>query len=179
MTSILKPFRRLFSPVQPIAAGIYHYQAPPDDPRNYRMHLRLEHGDGSVSTIVSDESWRANTGPVYLDGIRAGEYYDARRELPGWSVPGFDDRSWKPAEVLAGPAGVLAAQMLPPMRVQRVYPPVQIREPRPGVFVLDFGQTIAGWARLRAFGPCGTKVTMRYAERVDSTGMIERSAIST
>jgi organic radical activating enzyme len=57
MTNILDPIRRLFSPAQPIPAGIYHYQAPPDDPRNYRLHLRLEpDGDGvlivNASTVL-------------------------------------------------------------------------------------------------------------------------------
>lgn len=47
MTTLLKPFRRLFAPIHPIPAGLYHYQSPPDDPRNYRLHLRMEaHGGG-------------------------------------------------------------------------------------------------------------------------------------
>jgi hypothetical protein len=47
MTALLKPFRRLFTPIRPLPAGLYHYQSPPDDPRNYRLHLRMEaHGGG-------------------------------------------------------------------------------------------------------------------------------------
>jgi Radical SAM superfamily len=47
MTAILNPFQRLFSPIHPIPAGLYHFQSPPDDPRNYRLHLRMEaHGGG-------------------------------------------------------------------------------------------------------------------------------------
>jgi hypothetical protein len=47
MTALLNPFRRLFNPIHPIPAGLYHYQSPPDDPRNYRLHLRMEaHGGG-------------------------------------------------------------------------------------------------------------------------------------
>lgn len=51
MTTLLKPFRRLFTPQHPIPAGIYHYQAPPDDPRNYRLHLRLEPEGGGVLIV--------------------------------------------------------------------------------------------------------------------------------
>lgn len=47
MTALLNPFRRLFTPIHPIPSGLYHYQSPPDDPRNYRLHLRMEaHGSG-------------------------------------------------------------------------------------------------------------------------------------
>jgi hypothetical protein len=37
----------MFASSRQIPAGMYHYQSPPDDPRNYRLHLRLEeHGAG-------------------------------------------------------------------------------------------------------------------------------------
>ena len=45
-------FRRLFTQVQPIQPGIYHYQSPPQDPRNYKLHLRVEE-DGSGVMIVN------------------------------------------------------------------------------------------------------------------------------
>lgn len=52
--------------------------------------LRVEHTDGSVSEIVSDESWKLTTdGPIISSGEFDGEEYDARRELKGWSKPGY------------------------------------------------------------------------------------------
>jgi len=53
----MNSLRRLFTPIKPIPSGIYHYISPPDDPRNYRMHLRLEpEGNGvliiNASTIL-------------------------------------------------------------------------------------------------------------------------------
>ena len=52
MTSILDPIRRLFTTPQSPPAGLYHYQSPPDDPRNYRLHLRLDK-DGSGILIIN------------------------------------------------------------------------------------------------------------------------------
>jgi hypothetical protein len=52
MTSTLSPLRRLFTPIHPLQPGLYHYQSPPEDPRNYRLHLRLEQ-DGSGVLIVN------------------------------------------------------------------------------------------------------------------------------
>lgn len=52
MTSIRESVRRFFTPVKPLPAGIYHFQAPPEDPRNYRLHLRLE-PDGKGILIVN------------------------------------------------------------------------------------------------------------------------------
>ena len=52
MSSIIQSIRNYFKPTQPIQSGIYHYQAPQDDPRNYRLHLRIE-PDGSGVLIVN------------------------------------------------------------------------------------------------------------------------------
>ena len=52
MTSIHEAIRQLFSPPQALRMGIYHFQSPPDDPRNYRLHLRIE-ADGSGLLIVN------------------------------------------------------------------------------------------------------------------------------
>lgn len=52
MTALFAPIRRLFTPIKPIPQGIYHYQSPLEDPRNYRLHLRVEE-DGSGIMIVN------------------------------------------------------------------------------------------------------------------------------
>ena len=51
MTSKMNSLRGLFTPIKPIPSGIYHYLSPPDDPRNYRLHLRLEPGGNGVLII--------------------------------------------------------------------------------------------------------------------------------
>lgn len=52
----MKTFRtlweRIFPPVQPLPAGVYHYQAPADAPIPYRLHLRIE-PDGHGVLIVN------------------------------------------------------------------------------------------------------------------------------
>ncbi|MCZ7554011.1 MAG: radical SAM protein [Anaerolineales bacterium] len=54
MTGLLKSFQQLFAPRQAIPAGVYDYQSPPDDPRNYRLHLRREEtGDGILIVNAS------------------------------------------------------------------------------------------------------------------------------
>jgi organic radical activating enzyme len=52
MTSIRESIRRFLQSAQPLPAGTYHYQAPPSDPDNFRLHLRLE-ADGTGILIVN------------------------------------------------------------------------------------------------------------------------------
>ena len=45
-------FKNLLAPIKPLQAGMYHYISPQDDPRNYRLHLRIEK-DGNGILILN------------------------------------------------------------------------------------------------------------------------------
>ena len=57
----------------------------------------VQYTDGTSATIVTDESWKATTGPILESDIYNGEVYDATKELTGWSTVAYDDGSWTPA----------------------------------------------------------------------------------
>ena len=55
--------------------------------------IEVEFEDGSRQTIVSDQSWKITTrGPIRENNEYDGELYDARKEMPGWNQPRFNDR---------------------------------------------------------------------------------------
>ena len=137
------------------------------------LNLRLEYTDGSVSEIVSDESWKLTTdGPILANNDFDGEEHDARKEIAGWSKPGFDDSKWPPAQLVSAPGGVLAAQMIEPIRVTETLKPVSVKEIKPGVFIYDLGQNMVGWCRLLVSGAAGTQVTLRHAETLKPDGSL-------
>lgn len=146
--------------------------------------LCLEFEDGARQTIVSDASWRLTTeGPVRSSNEYDGEEYDARREMPGWAAPGFDDASWQPAEPVEPPGGRLEAQMLEPIRVTEILEPRRITHPKPAVWMVDFGQAFYGVVRLKASAPAGTRVRLRTSFNVLPDGTLnyrnDRSALNT
>lgn len=136
-----------------------------------RLQLHVEFADGSVSNTVSDGSWRLTTnGPVLANNDYDGEEYDARKEFPDWSQPGFNDSKWQPAQIVKGPSGVMAAQMIEPVRVTGTLKPIKLTEPKPGVYIYDLGQNMVGWARLKVSGPAGAKISLRFAEELKPDG---------
>ena len=135
--------------------------------------LRLEYEDGSEQTIVSDASWKAAYGPMLVDAFMNGEVYDARAEQPGWATAEFDDSSWALAETMKPPAGRLRRETIDPMRVTQTLPAVKLTESRPGVWLYDFGENIAGWARIRVRGPAGQEIRLRFGEQLRD-GRIDR-----
>lgn len=136
------------------------------------LQLRVEFTDGSSQVIATDESWKVTGGPILRNNVYLGEVYDARRELPGWDRAGFDDSRWETAVLAKESLGPLRAQGAPPIRVTRTLKPVKLTEPKPGVFIFDFGQNFAGWARLRVHGPAGTRVRLRSGELLYPDGTL-------
>jgi alpha-L-rhamnosidase len=141
--------------------------------------LQIAYDDGTSETVVSDESWKLSSGAVVFDGIRNGESDDARLEKTGWSTAAYvEDPSWTPALVVKSPGGVLSAQMFPPQKVIETLPAKKMTEVKPGVFVFDFGQNIAGWAQLAVTGAAGTKVTMKYGEVLATDGTVDQTNVA-
>jgi len=141
------------------------------------LQFRIELENGSVVEVVSDGSWKTAEGPVVSDSVYHGETYDARLESPGWALPDFDDGAWAKAEEFQGPAGVLSAQLMPPIRVVDTIVPLTMTSPGPGVYVFDMGQNFSGWARLRVRGPRGAEVRLRFAERLNDDGTLNVDTI--
>ncbi|MCS7475790.1 glycoside hydrolase family 78 protein [Umezawaea endophytica] len=129
--------------------------------------------DGSRRSVTTDGTWKWSSGAVLANDIYAGETHDARQDQPGWDAPGFDDSRWLPVRTASAPSNDLAPNTMPAMRVVDTLRPVALTEPRPGVFVYDLGQNIAGWARLRVKGPAGTAVRMRTAEELGRDGTLD------
>ncbi len=136
------------------------------------LQLAIDYADGTSQIVPTDESWKTGDGPILRNNVYLGEVCDARRELPGWDRAGFDDSRWAPAVPAKESLGPLRAQDAPPIRVTRTLQPVQLTEPKPGVFIFDFGQNFAGWARLHVRGPAGTRVRLRSGELLYSDGTL-------
>ena len=162
--------------VQTLAVWEFHKAPWRAAPKLY-MQLRVEYADGYTETLVTDKQWKASTGPILFDSIYGGETYDARLEQPGWDTAQFDDKDWLAVEEVEAPRGKLVAQMMPPIKADEVIKPVKVTEPKPGVYVFDMGQNFAGYAELSVRGKAGTKVVMKYSERVHTNGMIDRAEI--
>lgn len=142
-------------------------KAPWRDYPKLILELEAELESGAIVRLISDGTWRVAEGPVRFDGLRNGETYDARAEIPGWDLPGFDDQAWEKAIVVPGPGGQLEPQTAPPCRVTQTLTPVSVKKLASGAAVYNLGQNMAGWAQLRVSGPAGTEVVLRYAEKLN------------
>ncbi len=137
--------------------------------------LHVEFEDGSSTDLPTDSSWKASRGPITFSCVYGGEDYDARKETPGWSEPGFDDSGWEQAGVEIWPGGGLTAQEAPPIKWMRTFEPVKVTEPVAGKLVYDLGQNFAGWPHIVVEGPAGATVKLIPAETLGEDGLVSRN----
>jgi alpha-L-rhamnosidase len=142
-------------------------------PKEASLLLEVDYTDGTHQSITTDDSWTWSDGPITANDIYNGETYDARLAQPGWDTAGYDAAGWHPVVSVSAPSRNLVADAMPPMRVVQTLRPVRLTQPKPGVWVFDLGQNIAGWARLHVQGPAGTTVTMQTAEELKPDGTLD------
>ncbi|MBR0509899.1 MAG: family 78 glycoside hydrolase catalytic domain [Clostridia bacterium] len=149
-----------------------------------RFAFRLEVGD-TVYTAGADV--KTAPSPLYFDDMRCGARYDARKEIPGWDLPDFDDSGWAQVTSAEPPRGEYRLCQAAPIRVYKELTPVSVR--RAGLcdytptsryvpktynldgsitdregFLFDFGENNAGTVRLKIRGRPGQRVELQYAE---------------
>lgn len=159
-----------------------------------RLIARLEitRDDGSVETIVSNRSWRTALGPVVTNNWFSGTDHDARREQAGWTAPGADlspaarrrDGSavgWIAAGIAPPPnlTTELVWRIGPPLKIVDAFAPVGVTQPRPGVWLFDFGQNFAGWPvlTLDPSVPAGTTIRLQPSEALAADGTVDQTSL--
>lgn len=141
--------------------------------------LEIRYEDGTTETIGTDSSFLCSTdGPVRMDDMYQGEYYDATFEKEGWGSPGFSCEGFLPAKENEVEEAYLSlplkAKSNEPIRCVQELSPVTVTEPEEGVFVYDFGQNFAGTCSITVKGEAGQIITMRYAEALNGENQSNR-----
>ncbi|MEV3956365.1 alpha-L-rhamnosidase [Streptomyces albogriseolus] len=169
-----------------LAPGWYAGNVGMFGPHQYGRHpallaqLEVDYADGTTQRVTSDTGWSASTGPVVTADLLDGERYDARKETPGWTSPGFDDGDWlRAGEADEALPPQIVAQADPPVRVTQELTPAGVTEPEPGVFVFDLGRNMVGSVRLRVKGSAGTVVRLRHAEVLNPDGTLYTANLRT
>jgi len=125
------------------------------------LQLEIEYNDGTKETVVSDNSWKATTGPLLHSAIFTGEVYDARLELGAWSETSFDDSAWKTALQVRPPTGKMRTQTVPFNKVMRTVETSFVKN-NDTLYTFTLPETISGWSSLEVNGKAGDTVKLRH-----------------
>jgi alpha-L-rhamnosidase len=138
------------------------------------VQLEIEYNDGSYESVISDSTWKAAYGAVQEADLLMGELYDASMdgELREWDTAAFDDATWNRVDVSDNVSSKLQAYPGNPVICVQEIQALKLNEPKPGVYVFDIGQNIAGYVRLKIREPRGTRIVIRHGEEIHSDGTL-------
>ncbi len=129
-------------------------------------------GDGSEQRVVTDGGWTSATGAIVYADLLMGERRDPARAPRDWDRPGYDAAGWLPASCHERGAARLVADPGPPVVIAEELPAQSVGGPVGDELIVDFGQNLAGWCRLRVDGPAGRLVRVRHAEVLAPDGSL-------
>lgn len=118
--------------------------------------LVIDYTDGQQQRFTTSPDWSASTCEITAASLYNGQTIDARlRGEPGTALTvGEGDFDRAP----------LIPQASPLVRRHEMWDPQRIWTSPSGATLVDFGQNLVGWLRIRVQGPAGTVITVRHAE---------------
>jgi len=118
--------------------------------------LEVTYADGSTQVIGTDERWSAVESRIVSDDLYDGQRTDLT------SAPSTVDD----VEVVDADFCRLVAPEGPPVRATQVVPAQRVWTSPSGKTLVDFGQNVVGWVRLRVRD--AREVTVRHAEVLEN-----------
>ena len=99
-----------------------------------------------------------------------GEVYDRTKLKENWNLPDYKDKDWQSVSIANHDKNRLVAPLGVPIRKMKELKPVSIFATDKGEKVVDMGQNMVGWIRLKVKGNYGQKVTLLHAEVLGEDG---------
>ncbi|MHA1379483.1 MAG: glycoside hydrolase family 78 protein [Candidatus Helarchaeota archaeon] len=152
---------------------IHHYYG---NDRRLLMQMSVEQVDGKIEEIITDSDWKIlENGPIESSDHFMGETYNMQKEPEGWDRIGFDDSIWSSVTVDLNIKKKMVSQMNEPIRKIKEIKPIEVSEPKPGVFIFNLGQNIAGWCKIKLDeNVCEENATiiLRHGEMLNPDGTL-------
>lgn len=137
----------------------------------FALQMIVEYENESIC-IESNEQWICSKdSPIRCNQLRIGEKVDLRVNKD-WYKPGFQTENWINARVSTDhvPKGEFRKCECQPIRADKEYRPVRIFKNSIGRWIIDFGQNISGFLRIRTQGPKGSSIKIHHSELINPDG---------
>ena len=143
------------------------------------MQIHIEYADGSKHCVVTDDSWSccvpaeedaAKAGGMTFANIYDGQTIDARLIDALWATNTPQTVWSRKARVMDFPKSHLVATANEPVKAYEAIPANKFIVTPKGEKVIDFGQNIVGWERVKFSGKKGDQIRITHAEVLDKDG---------
>ncbi len=141
------------------------------------IHMQFE--DNSRLEFNSNNfSWYQGHGPIRMNDIFIGEWYDATAETDGWLLPYYDykNATWILAYTISNPiiGKLKSSSIMPNIKQVEMFTAQNITKLADNIYVFDFGQNVAGYCTLKLPGNNlrGYNITLIHSEEINQSGYV-------
>ena len=139
-------------------------------PPAVRLLIKVTYEDGSQTNFYTNENWKEATGPIVFNNIYGGDTYDANFEIGNWNNLNYNDSKWGNAKTIAPKLNKITAQQIPPIRKIKELEPQKVFKGTNGNWMVDFGQNIAGWVKIKVKGKKEQLIEITTTEALTNNG---------
>lgn len=139
-------------------------------PPTVKLAVKITYTDGSKEDFYTDNTWKESTGPIVFNNIYGGDTYDARYEIKGWNTVGYEDVSWGNTKIASPKLKKISPQQIPPIKKLMELEPQKVFKGADGEWIVDFGQNIAGWVKLKVKEKEGQLIEITTTEALLTDG---------
>ncbi|UDY34908.1 glycoside hydrolase family 78 protein [Dermatobacter hominis] len=143
--------------------------------------LEVVLADGRDLRFGTGPDWTTATGEIVAADLMDGERVDLRLADLAWctaSGMAVTGRRWTPVVVRGFGFDELTTSPSPPVRRIEEIEPVSVTRLASDRQVVDMGQNINGWVRLRDLGPSGQRTVLTHGERVGEDGDVDMAHLT-
>ncbi|HEU0065203.1 MAG TPA: family 78 glycoside hydrolase catalytic domain, partial [Flavisolibacter sp.] len=132
------------------------------------FQMDIEFNDGSHQIISSDSTWKWTLSGILGSEIYNGEVLDNRTPV---AIEKYNSiKNWHPVKISNYNKDLLTATYNEPVRAHEEIHPMRVLQSPKGEHILDFGQNMVGWVRIKVKGHAGQRITLSHAEVLDKKG---------
>ncbi|SDF12417.1 Calcineurin-like phosphoesterase [Mucilaginibacter pineti] len=149
-------------------SGAFGPQKKPDSygsEKALNCKLLLEFSDGTRQELVSGPDWQVRSSFIKRSDFYDGELQDSRIPERVGLREGFILMRMEKT-----PPAMLVRSLAPPVRKQEVFKVLKSWKSVNGDLMLDFGQNLAGFVRIRLRGNAGDTLRIAHSEMLDQHG---------
>ena len=148
---------------------------------NKKLHIKIDIKGNNIKTYIDNELVHEITDNTYTTGTIGFRQSGAESAnfdnivVKANNVVVFsDDFSSTTSSWMKSPISLKS--QLCSIKIIDEITPVSISNPATGTYVYNVGENVSGWAQLTAQGAAGTRIILRFAERIYPDGTLNRTS---
>ncbi len=136
------------------------------------VQIHIKYKNKKTDIIVSDDTWKSALSEILKSDIYHGETVDLNKVKTGWDEYSYDDSGWDDVDYSDFAPQKLIAQENTSVKIMEEIGPVAVFKTPKGETVIDMGQNMVGFIKLKIKANKGSRIKLKHFEVLSDDGNV-------